>query len=315
MLITRKTSIHSIHNRGGNLNNKAAVEPTVYLYGDIGGWFGIDHLEFIKDFNKIDAATIHLRIDSGGGDIFSARAIKTCIMQHKAKVIGHIDGLAASAASFLAMGCDELEIVDGGFLMIHTALSGMDILGYFNKKDLVKLNEDIQKEIDLHDKINDSIANDYAKKSKKKDKKEFEEMMDAETWLPAQAALDVGLVDRIYDGEPVEGSYDLSIFAKVPESLRLRNQKESKRAIEKALRDVGLSNKQAKDILREGYKKEEGEVHRDDALPQPGVVDSSVPIIHDPVKIHQDDEPKPIKKKDRVADLLCRAERLAPTTT
>ncbi len=315
MLITRKTSIHSIHNRGGNLNNKAAAEPTIYLYGDIGGWFGLDHLEFIKEFNKIDAATIHLRIDSGGGDIFAARAIKTCIQQHKAKVIGHVDGLAASAASFAAMGCDELEIVDGGFLMIHNAMSFMDILGYFNKDDLANLSEDIQKEMDLHNKINDSIANDYAKKSKKKKKEEFQEMMNDETWLTAQAALDAGLVDRIYDGEPVEGSYDLSIFAKVPESLMLRNQKESKRAIEKALRDVGLSNKQAKDILLKGYKKEEDEVHQDDVLPQLGVVDSSTPIIPNPVESHQEDEILPPKKKDRIADLLCRAELISPSTS
>ena len=317
MLITRKTAVRPIHNKGGNLNNKAKDEPTVYLYGDIGGWFGVDHLEFIQEFNKIDAETIHLRIDSGGGDIFAARAIKTCIMQHKAKVVGHVDGIAASAASFLLMGCDEIEMVDGGFLMIHNAMSFMDILGYFNKSALAELLADVQKEMDLHDKINDSIANDYAKKSKKKKKEDFEEMMDAETWMTAAEALENGLIDRIYDGEPVEGSYDLSVFMKVPDSLVARNQTESKRAIEKALRDAGLSNKQAKDILAKGYKKDrEDEVHQEDVLPQPGVVNASVPIIPiSPVVDHQEDEKPPVKKKDRVADLLCRAEMAAPSTT
>jgi len=57
-------------------------EATIYLYGDIGGWFGVDHLEFVKELNDIKAKTIHLRVDSGGGDIFAARAIKTAIMQH-----------------------------------------------------------------------------------------------------------------------------------------------------------------------------------------------------------------------------------------
>jgi ATP-dependent Clp protease protease subunit len=317
MLITRKTSVRSLHNRGGNINDKAKEEPTVYLYGDIGGWFGIDHLEFIKDFNKIDAKTIHLRIDSGGGDIFAARAIKTCIQQHKAKVIGHIDGLCASAASFLAMGCDEIEMVEGGFLMAHNAMSFMDILGYFNKDDLASLMEDIQKEMDLHEKINDSIANDYLAKCKKtKEKTTKDEVtgwMDAETWFTAAEALDCGLIDRIYDGEPVEGSYDLSVFMKVPESLKLRNCTESKRAIEKALRGAGLSNKQAKDILLKGYKEEkEDEVHQEDVLPQPGVVDSSTPIIPDPPVVQRDVE-IPVKKKDRIADLLVRAEMLAPS--
>jgi len=311
MLITRKTSVRSMHNKGGNLNNKAKDEPTVYLYGDIGGWFGIDHLEFVKDFNKIDAETIHLRIDSQGGDVFAARAIKTAIMQHKAKVIGHIDGIAASAASFLAMGCDELEMVDGGFLMIHNATSILDILGYFNIDDLNQLLVDIGKEVSLHEKINDSIASDYAKKTGIGQGK-FLEWMAVETWFTAQAALDNKLIDRIYDGEPVEGSYDLSVFAKVPESLKLRNQKESKRMIEKALRDVGLSNKQAKDILLKGYKKEkEDEGHQEDVLSQPGVVDSSTPIIPDPPVLKQDVELP--KKKDWVSDLLVRAEIAAPS--
>lgn len=315
MLTSHKTAIRPIHNRGGNMNNKAKDEPTVYLYGDIGGCFGIDHLEFIKEFNKIDAETIHLRIDSGGGDIFAARAIKTCIMQHKAKVIGHVDGIAASASSFLLMGCDEIEMVDGGFLMIHNAMSFMDILGYFNVVDLNALLVDIGKEVNLHGIINESIANDYAKKTGI-GKEKFLEWMADETWFPAQTALENKLIDRIYDGEPVEGSYDLSVFAKVPESLKLRNQKESKRTIEKALRGVGLSNKQAKDILLKGYKEEkEDEVHQDDVLPQPGVVDSSKPIISDPPVVAQRDvDPPPMKKKDRIADLLVRAEILAPST-
>lgn len=315
MLISRKTTARSLHNKGTNPKNKAENEETIYLYGDIGGWFGIDHLEFIKEFNAITADTIHLRIDSGGGDVFAARAIKTCIQQHKANVIGHIDGVAASAASFLAMGCDELEIVEGGFLMIHNALSFMDIFGYFNKNDLDNLVKDIEKEITLHEKINDSIINDYMAKCKKP-KAKIATWMDEETWFTAQEALDAGFVDTIYDGNPVDGSYDLSIFMKVPESLLARNQKESKRAIEKALRDVGLSNKQAKDILTKGYKKEkEDEQHQDGVVPQPGVVDSSDPVISGPPVItHQDDVLIPVKKKDRIADLLTRAELIAPST-
>jgi len=283
-------------------------ESTIYLYGDIGGWFGVDHLEFIKEFNKISADVIHLRVDSGGGDIFAARAIKTAIMQHKAKVIAHIDGLAASAASFLVMGADEIEIVDGGFMMIHNAMSFMDILGYFNKEDLCKLMEDVQKEMDLHEKLNDAIANDYAKKTKKKTKEEICEMMDMTTWMSSAEAMENGFVDRIYDGNPVEGNYDLSIFNNVPEPLNLRNQKEMKRTIEKALRDVGISNKEAKNVLANGYK---GLQKIDPAEPQRDVELTAEPILD----THQRDaEPIKPKKKDRIADLLVRAEILAPST-
>ena len=82
----------------------------------------------------MSASTIHVRIDSDGGDIFAARSMKTAIMQHKAHMIAHIDGLAASSASFVAMGADEIEIVEGGFLMMHNALSLLDIIELY--KDL-----------------------------------------------------------------------------------------------------------------------------------------------------------------------------------
>jgi len=242
--------------------------------------------------------------------------MKTCIEQHKAKVIGHVDGLAASAATFFLMGCNEVEIVDGGFFMVHKAMSMIDILGYFNEDDLSELCEDMQKEKELHGKINDAIANDYAKKTKKK-KEECLAWMAEETWFTAKEAMNAGLVDRIYEGDPVEGSYDLSIYAKVPDAMKCRNQAPSKRAIEKALRDSGLSNKQAKDILMKGYQKDaEDESHQEDVVRHQEDVNASTPIIPiSPVVDHQEDVKPPVKKKDRVADLLCRAEMAAPSTT
>lgn len=291
-------STRSIRNHHNTQNKES--EATVYLYGDIGGFFGVDHEEFIKDLNKINADVIHLRVDSEGGDVFAARAIKTAIMQHKAKIIAHIDGLAASAASFLIMGADEIEMVDGGFFMIHNATSILDILGYFNIDDLQGLVDEIGKEIELHSKINESIATDYAKRTGyTKSLDEFLSLMSKETWWTAEEALKNKVIDRVYDGQPLEASYDLSVFAKVPEDLKLRNKKESKRAIEKALRDVGLSNKKAKSILAEGLKDD----RRDDD-----------PVKVNPVAPIQQDVGSAKQKRDRVADLLIRAELMAPST-
>lgn len=313
MLVTHKTSVRSRTNKR-DITDKSATESTIYLYGDIGGWFGIDHLEWIKEFNSITADTIHLRIDSSGGDIFAARAMKTCIEQHKAKVIAHVDGLAASAASFMIMGADEIEIVDGGFIMVHKAMSMIDILGYFNEDDLADLCEDMQKEMALHSKINDSIANDYAKRTGKK-KEECLAWMEEETWFTGKEALDVGLVNRIYEGNPVEGSYDLSIYAKVPDTLNTRNQSASKlkRSAEKALRDAGFSDKQAKTIIAKGYQDDSRD--GDQPIVDPPVIPIVEPVIPvEPIR----DVVAPVvvvqTKKDRVSDLLCRAEIIAPST-
>ena len=322
MLISHKTSVRSRANKK-EITDKSPTEATIYLYGDIGGWFGIDHQEWIKEFNALTADTIHLRVDSSGGDVFAARAMKTAIMQHKSKVIAHVDGLAASAASFFIMGADEIEIVDGGFIMTHKAMSFMDILGYYNEDDMATLIADINKELSLHAQINQSIANDYAKKTKKPCA-ECLGWMAEETWFNAAEAKAAGLVDRIYDGETVEGNYDLSIYDKVPVQLQARTQGSSKmkRAAEKALRDAGFSDKQAKTIIAKGYQDDAEVDGRDghppvDAVTDPPELPPVTPVVDQlPVETPRDVEPPVViqAKKDRIADLLCRAELVAPST-
>jgi ATP-dependent Clp protease, protease subunit len=226
----------------------------LYLYDEISFW-GIDAQDFVKEIQGIDAKTIHLRINSPGGDVFSARSIQTAIKQHKAKVIAHIDGIAASAASFIAMGADEIEMSDGGFIMIHKALSFFDILGYFNDDNLDSLSAEIAKERQLLAKVDDSIAADYAKRTGK-GIDEIKTAMAAETWFSAQESLEYGLIDRIYTGEAVENRHDLSIFSNVPDALRHQSADTTERDIEKALRDAGLSRKQAKAILAHGFSAE-----------------------------------------------------------
>ena len=294
---------HKIPGRMSAKNRKVEAkkgEETVYLYGDIGGFWGIDMEQWVKDFNEITAKTIHLRIDSDGGDVFAARAIQTAIKQHKSKVIAHIDGLAASSASFIAMGADEVEIVEGGFLMIHNAISFFDIFGFFNSADLEILTEDIARSIGVLNKVDDSIIADYQKKTGK-ETDEIKDWMADETWFTAEEALENGFVDRIYDGEPVDNKYDLSLFANAPDCLKKRCQGMSKREIEKALRDVGLSNKAAKEILAGKYKDQvRDEVDLDIDLENEALRDVK-PVI----------EPEP--KKDRTSALLTKAEIIAPS--
>src|SRR5690606_22947815 len=105
--------------------------------------------EFSKTFAALDADTIHLRIDSPGGDVFAARAMMTAISQHRATVIAHVDGLAASAATGICMACDEVEITQGAGFMIHNAWT----IAIGNKTDLAKT-------VELLGKIDAGLAND-----------------------------------------------------------------------------------------------------------------------------------------------------------
>jgi ATP-dependent Clp protease protease subunit len=97
-------------------------EATILLYDVIDPWWGVAAKDFIAALAGDHAPTIHLRINSPGGDVFEARAMATAIRQHKSNVIAHIDGVAASAATYIAViAAKEVEMSDGAFFMIHQA--------------------------------------------------------------------------------------------------------------------------------------------------------------------------------------------------
>lgn len=183
-------------------------EATVYVYDAIGGWWGgVDAQAFVKELAGVTAGTIHLRINSPGGDVFDARAMQTALLQHKAKVIAHIDGLAASAATFLAMGADEIEMAEGGFFMIHNAW------GF----TIGNVNEHLEAAAML-EKVDASIRADYSRKTGKPDD-EVRALMDAETWMTAAEAKEAGFVDRVYEAKAPDGKFNLSAYDKAPAAL------------------------------------------------------------------------------------------------
>ncbi|MFW2541525.1 head maturation protease, ClpP-related [Primorskyibacter sp. 2E107] len=187
---------------------EADGEVEVLVYDQIGYW-GITAEEFVREIKQISASTIHLRIDTPGGDVFMARAMKTALEQHPARVISHVDGLAASAGSYLMLAGDEIEIAKGAFVMIHNAW--MITMGDTRDHAL---------SAEMLDKVDGSIRADYATKTGKS-AEDFRQLMNDETWLDAEEALAMGLVDRIYEKNGgTENRFDLSIFDKAPDALK-----------------------------------------------------------------------------------------------
>lgn len=179
-----------------------AVEVMVY---DAIGWWGITSAEFRTELNAISASEIHLRLDCPGGDVFMARAMKIALEQHSAKVIVHIDGVAASAASYLMLAGDEIEIAQGAQIMIHNAAG-------WTVGDKRAHN----KTFDLLEKIDGGIRRDYAKKTGEPEAS-FEEMMDDETWFEADEALEIGLVDSVFEKDGgANDRFDLTIYDNAP---------------------------------------------------------------------------------------------------
>jgi len=200
-----------VNNRGKGFfkaETSTGGEATIYIYDPIvsdqweADYFGgVTPMMFIKELMAIDAETIHLRINSPGGDVFAARVMQQAMREHSAKFIAHIDGIAASAATFLPMAADESVISKGGMFMIHNAWT----IALGDSKEL-------RKTADLLDKIDGSIAADYADKTKKP-LDEIRALMDKETYLLDQEAVDSGFIDAIVDSSPkAKIAWDLSAY-------------------------------------------------------------------------------------------------------
>jgi ATP-dependent protease ClpP protease subunit len=187
-------------------------DTTIYIYDAIVSdeataewWGGVSAQALVPQIRSINGGTLHLRINSPGGDVFAAQAIVAAIRDTGAKVIAHIDGLAASAATVIASAADEVEISDGAMYMIHCAWT----FAIGNSADLTATAA-------LLDKTDGVIASQYAKRNGK-GADEMKALMDAETWFTAQETVDAGLADRISGNAPkAQASWDLSAYANAP---------------------------------------------------------------------------------------------------
>lgn len=191
---------------------QAGREATVYLYDIIGADYygGVSANAFVPALHALDADLIHLRINSPGGDVFDARAMAAAIKGHPAKVIAHIDGLAASAATYVALAADEVEITDGGFFMIHQAWS----LAMGNA-------DDMEESARVLRKVDASIVADYARKTGQAEE-QLAEWMAATTWFNADEALAAKFVDRIASGQSApaaQARWNLAAYGSLPAAL------------------------------------------------------------------------------------------------
>jgi ATP-dependent Clp protease, protease subunit len=182
-----------------------AEEATVYLYDVIDEYWGVSAGQFVKDLMSIKAQTIHLRVNSPGGDVFSGRAMATAIKAHPSKVIAHIDGLAASAASYVALSADEVEIAQGAFVMIHRAWG----LTMGNAEDHLDMGA-------LLEKIDEELVADYVRETGNT-AEAVRVWLDAETWFTAEEAVATGFADRIATAEAkAQARWNLAAFDRPP---------------------------------------------------------------------------------------------------
>lgn len=151
-------------------------------------WIGWDAVYPGKVSTLLDGADeVEVNINSNGGDVFAASEIYTLLSQHSGMVTVNIQGLAASAASVIAMAGDVVHISPTAQIMIHKAWTIAD----GNADDMAHTSEFLEG-------IDDSIMNAYVAKTGI-DKSELSNMMAKETWLTANQAVDYGFADDVMD--------------------------------------------------------------------------------------------------------------------
>lgn len=204
---TQRKPLQLVRNEGSN-------DVTLYLYDVIDAYWGINAETVARLVGGLTADdTLHLRINSPGGDVFEARAMAAAIRGCPAgKVIAHVDGLAASAATTVAIAAGEVEMDPQAFFMIHNAWS----ICIGDKSDMDDMSG-------LLDKIDASIVADYAACTGKP-ADEIAAWMEAETWFTAQEAVDAGFADRISEGSGKADNtsarrWNLGAFERAPAAL------------------------------------------------------------------------------------------------
>jgi ATP-dependent protease ClpP protease subunit len=167
-------------------NAADAPAAEISIHDEIGAW-GVSAKDFIAQLRSIAAATpIHLSLHSPGGEVFDGLAIYHAL-KARGNVTVRIEGLAASMASVIAMAGTRIEMPRNAFLMIHNP-SG------FAMGDAA----DMRQLADLLDKIKSSLVAAYRDRTKKTDE-DIIDMMDAETWLTGEEAVEHGFADATTD--------------------------------------------------------------------------------------------------------------------
>lgn len=243
--IDRRIKARSLHIEGlGTTFDVRAADDvaTLTIYDEIGE-FGVSARTVREALDGIEAGRINLRLNSPGGDVFDGIAIYNDLLKHSAEVHVEITGVAASAASIIAMAGDRITMAENSFLMIHNAWA----LTMGDRRDMEEMAAVLAK-------IDGALAQTYAAHTDLP-MADIRAMMDAETWLDAEGAVEKGFANAVEDEEQPQALFDLSIYAKVPGPV--------KRMIEAGLREAGFTRSQREQATREGFSALRNSLQRD----------------------------------------------------
>lgn len=180
----------------------AADDPKtgeLLIYGPISNtsWWGdeVTPRQFHEDLRALgDIDELRVYINSGGGDAFAGQTIHSILRRHKARVVTYVDGLAASAASVIAMAGDTVVMPRNAMMMVHNPWT----FAWGEASELRKV-------ADTLDQVRETLVAVYEEKTGL-DRDRIIELLDAETWMTAEEAKDLGFADEIDEAKEVAAS-------------------------------------------------------------------------------------------------------------
>lgn len=204
-----------------NIQFRAAKERgEIILYGDIG--FDVTARGFSDEMKALGKVKdIDLRINSFGGDVFDGVAIYSRLKESGANITVHIDGIAASAASVIAMAGSSIRIAEAGFVMIHDAWA----VAVGNAADM-------RKQADRLEAVSAQIAGIYQRRTGQ-EMEQIREWMAAETEFNAEEAVEAGFATEVFEAERMAAKFDPERhhFKKTPTPLLPEKRAEAEKLI------------------------------------------------------------------------------------
>lgn len=217
-------------NAGVRAAAESDEERTISVYDVIGQDYwageGVTARRVAGALRAMGKGPVTVNVNSPGGDMFEGLAIYNLLREHDGEITVKVLGLAASAASIIAMAGDTVQIARAGFLMIHNAW----VMAVGNRNDLIEVADTLKP-------FDDAMASIYAARTGQ-DRKSMAKLMDAETWIGGEAAIEDGFADELLASDQVERGAAKASASAV-------------RRIESALRASGMPKSEAVRLISE----------------------------------------------------------------
>lgn len=229
-----------IKNRGG------IAEIRIFDEIGTGGTTAKTFADELKAIGNVSRIT--LKINSPGGEVFAGNAIYNTLRKHQASIHVEIEGIALSMGSVIAMAGDHISMAENALMMIHNPWSGA-----------IGDADELRKTADVMDKTKQSILSAYVRKTGKSPE-EISAMMDAETWMDANEALEHGFIDEITDQLEIAAIFDPTKFNNVPKYLKERIKNMATNTLTKDANTLTIlaAEKQRRETIRAVFSKHAG---------------------------------------------------------